>query len=97
MLSHLSLLIADEAVELLPLQAQEVLPWQQDATLGGNGTGGVDVVPSHHPDSDAGTLALQDGIWHLGDKDRWVWMLRVSWETGSSSPILPERMWKGPW
>lgn len=67
---HLSLLVADEPVELLPLQAQEVLPWQQDATLGGDGTGGVDVVPCHHPDSDPCPLALQDGIRHLGDKDR---------------------------
>ena len=69
-LSHLSLLVADEPVELLPLQAQEVLPWQQDATLGGDGTGGVDVVPRHHPDGDPRTLALQDGIGHLGDKDK---------------------------
>jgi len=70
LLSHLSLLVADEPVELLPLQAQEVLPWQQDATFGGDGTGGVDVVPRHHPDSDPGTLALRDGVWHLEDKDR---------------------------
>lgn len=70
MLSHLSLLVADEPVEFLPLQAQEILPRQQDTTLGGNGAGGVDVVPSHHPDGDPCTLALQDGVRHLGDKDR---------------------------
>lgn len=100
LLSHLSLLIADEPVELLPLQAQEVLPWQQDATLGGDGAGSVDVVPCHHPDSDPRTLALQDSVRHLGDKDRvrgdrwggcWVWQ-----KLGSSSPILPEMIRKGP-
>lgn len=64
-MSHLSLVITDQLVELFALQTQEVLARQQDATLGRYGTGGVDVVPGNHAHGDAGLLALEDGIRYL--------------------------------
>lgn len=57
-MSHLSLVITDQLVELFALQTQEVLARQQDATLGCYGTGGVDVVPGNHAHGDASPLAL---------------------------------------
>lgn len=60
--NYLAFLIADPPVELLPLQAQEVLPRLDDAALGCNGPGCVDVVPSHHADCDASTLAFADSF-----------------------------------
>lgn len=57
-MSHLSLVITDQLVELFALQTQEVLARQQDATLGRYGTGGVDVVPGNHAHGDASPLAL---------------------------------------
>lgn len=68
--SHLSLVISDLLVELFSLHAQEVLPGQQDATLGGNGTSGVDVVSSNHTYSDACTLALSDSLRYLEECQR---------------------------
>lgn len=64
-MSHLSLVVSDLLVELLALQAQKVLPGQQDATLGCDGTGSVDVVSSNHTYSDACTLALRNGRRYL--------------------------------
>lgn len=63
--SHLSLVISDLLVELFSLQAQEVLPGQQDATLCGDGTSGVDVVSGDHTYSDTCTLALRDSLGYL--------------------------------
>jgi len=63
--AHLSLVVSDLLVELFALHTQEVLPGQQDATLDGDGAGGVDVVSGHHAHSDAGTLALNDSIRYL--------------------------------
>lgn len=57
-MSHLSLVVTDQLVELFALQTQEVLARQQDATLGRYGTGGVDVVPGNHAHGDASPLAL---------------------------------------
>lgn len=62
---YLSQLIADTSVELLPLHAQEVVSGLQDTALGCDGPGGVDVVSSHHSDSDPGSLALSYGVWYL--------------------------------
>lgn len=63
--TYLPLLVADPAVELLALQAQEVLPRMDDATFDGNGPGCVDIVTGDHPDCDACPLALSDGFWDL--------------------------------
>lgn len=60
--AHLAFLIADPPVELLPLQAQEVLPRMDYATLGCDGPGGVDIIPSHHADRNACTLAFADSF-----------------------------------
>ena len=65
---HLSLLVADAPVELLAVDAQEVLPRVDDATLDGDGPGRVDVVPGHHAHRDARVLALHDGVGHLGSR-----------------------------
>lgn len=62
---HLSLLISDPPVELLPLEAEEVLSRVDDATFDGDGTRSVDVVPGDHAHGDPGSLALPDGFWHL--------------------------------
>lgn len=66
--AHLSLFVAYPSVELFPFQAQEVVSGQQDATLGGDGSGRVDVVPSHHSHRDASTLAFPDGFWDLVER-----------------------------
>lgn len=63
--AYFSQLIADTSVELLPLHAQEVVSGLQDTALGCDGPGGVDVVSSHHSNSDPGSLALSDGVWYL--------------------------------
>lgn len=63
--THLSLVISDLSVELFSLQTQEVLPGQQDATLGCDGTGSVDVVSSNHTYSDTCTLALRNSLRYL--------------------------------
>lgn len=60
--SYLAFLIADAPVEFFSLQAQEVLPWLDDATLGCDGPGRVDVVSSHHADCNASTLAFADSF-----------------------------------
>ncbi len=57
--------VSDLLVEVLPFQDKEVFPWLDYATLCGNGTGCVDVVPGHHSHSDASPLALANRIWHL--------------------------------
>lgn len=36
-----------------------------DATFSSDGPGGVNVISSHHPHSDARTLALSDGVRYL--------------------------------
>lgn len=64
-LSHLSLLVADPAVELFALQADEVISGLQDAAFGGDGASRVDVIPGHHPHRDSSALAFPDGIWDL--------------------------------
>lgn len=63
--SHLSFFVAYPPVELFALQADEVVAGLQDAALGGDGPGRVDVVARHHPHRDACALALPDGIWDL--------------------------------
>ena len=64
-MAHLSFLVPYPPVELFPLQADEVVPGQEDATLGGDGSGCADVVPSHHSHCDASALAFPDGVWDL--------------------------------
>lgn len=59
---YLAFLIADPPVELLPLQAEKVLPRLDDAALGCNGPGSVNVVPGHHADCNASTLAFSDSF-----------------------------------
>lgn len=66
--SHLSLVISDQPVEFLAFQTQEVLPRLQDATLGCNGAGGVDVVSRNHTYCDACALTLSDSFRHLRKK-----------------------------
>lgn len=63
--SHFSFFVAYPPVELFALQADEVVAGLQDAALGGDGPGRVDVVARHHPHRDACALALPDGIWDL--------------------------------
>lgn len=70
--TYLPLLVADPPVELLALQAQEVLPRVDDATLDGDGPGRVDIVTGDHADCDACSLALADGFWDLaGGPEPW--------------------------
>lgn len=64
-LNNLSELVADPSVELFALKTQEVVSRLQDATFDSNSTGSVDVVSSHHADSDPSPLALSDGLWYL--------------------------------
>lgn len=64
---YLSFLIADPPIELLPLQAQEIFPGLDDATLGCDSPGRVDIVSSHHSDCDASTLAFADSFRDLQD------------------------------
>ncbi|GBM23429.1 hypothetical protein AVEN_181555-1 [Araneus ventricosus] len=47
---------------------EEIVLRPNDAALQADGSGGVDVVSRHHPDSDARPLALFDGLWHLRTK-----------------------------
>lgn len=63
--AHLSLFVADPAVELFAVQADEVISRLEDATFSGDGSSRVDVVPSHHSHCDSSALALPDGIWDL--------------------------------
>lgn len=62
---YLSLVVPDLLVELLPLQAEEVFAGRNDATLGCDGAGSVDVVSSNHADCDACALALGDSLGYL--------------------------------
>lgn len=64
-MSDLSQFISDLSVELFALHAHKVIQRVQDATLDGDGSGGADVVSSHHADCDPGSLAHPDGLWHL--------------------------------
>ena len=65
---YLPFLVADPSVELLALEAQEVLPGVDDATLDGDGPRCVDVVTGDHADRDACSLALADGFRDLGGR-----------------------------
>lgn len=60
--THLSLVVSDLLVKLLALQTDEVLPGLNDATLGCDGAGGVNIVSSNHTYSNACTLALSDSL-----------------------------------
>ena len=40
--------VPDALVELLALHDEVAVPGPDDAALGGDGAGGVDVIPSHH-------------------------------------------------
>lgn len=62
---HLSLVVPDLLVELFSLQTQEVFAGRNDATLGRDGAGGVDVVSGDHTDRDARTLTLGDSLGYL--------------------------------
>lgn len=62
---YLSLLIPDSPVELLPIDAQEIFSGVDDAALDCDGSCGINVVSRHHTHCDPGTLAFQDGVWHL--------------------------------
>ena len=64
-MSDLSELVADPLVELFAFHTEEVLSRLQDATFDGDGSGSINVVSSHHADSDAGPLAPFDGFWYL--------------------------------
>lgn len=66
--TNLSFLIPDSSVEFLSFQAQEVLPWLDDATFGCNGSCRVDVVPCDHANCDSCTLAFPNSFWHLRDE-----------------------------
>lgn len=66
--AHLPLFIADPAVELFPLQADEVVSRLEDAAFGGDCASRVDVIPGHHSHRDSSTLAFSDGIWDLKDR-----------------------------
>lgn len=79
--SYLAFLISNSSVEFLPLQAQEVLSWLDDATLSCNSPGSVDVVSSHHTDCDASTLAFSNGFRDLGD-------IRVMGGAGKTIPYF---------
>lgn len=68
--SHLALVVSDLLVELLALQTKEVFVGKDDATLGCDGTGGVNVVSGHHTHRDACTLALGDGFRDLQGHQR---------------------------
>lgn len=63
--SNLAQLVANAPVKLPSFYAQEVFSRMDDATFGGDGSCGVDVVPGHHPHSDSSPLALPDGFRHL--------------------------------
>lgn len=66
--TDLSQLVADPSVELFAFDTQEVISRLQDATFDGNGTCSIDVVSSHHADSDPSPLALSNGFWYLSNK-----------------------------
>lgn len=55
-----------------------------DATLDGDGTGCVDIVPGDHADCDACPLALADGFWDLGGRAG-----AMGVRTTSGRPSLP--------
>lgn len=63
--SNLAQLVANATVELPSLYAQEVISGMHDATLCGDGPGGVYVVSCYHADGDSSPLALPDGFWYL--------------------------------
>lgn len=64
---YLSFLIADPPVEFFAVDAEEVFPGVDDATLDGDGPCCVDVVSGHHAHGDASTLTLLDGIRDLSN------------------------------
>lgn len=67
-LSDLSHFIVNASVELFALQTQEIISRMQNATFNGNCTGSIDIVSSHHANSDSSPLALSDGFWNLWSK-----------------------------
>lgn len=66
--AHLSFFVAYPAIELFSLQTYKVIARQEDAAFGGDGSSCVNVVPSHHAYSDAGTLTFFNRIWNLTKK-----------------------------
>lgn len=67
-LSDLSHFIVNASVELFALQTQEIISRMQNATFNGNCAGSIDIVSSHHANSDSSPLALSDGFWNLWSK-----------------------------
>lgn len=100
--AYLAFLVADAPVELLPLQAQEVLPRLDDATLGRDGPGCIDVVPGHHAHCDASTLAFADSFRDL-EETREVGASRSAAPSPHCGPcgesgwsaLLPGLQWAG--
>ena len=62
---YLIIRVLDPCVELPALHDEVPVAGLDDAALGGDGPGRVDVVARHHPDGDARALALADGLGHL--------------------------------
>ena len=58
--------ISDFLVEILSFQHEKVIIGLDDAALGGDGPGRVDVVAGDHADRDTRALALLDRGRHLG-------------------------------
>ena len=64
--AHLIICILDSGIELLSLDDERPVARLDDAALGCDGAGSVDIVASDHTHGDAGPLALFDGLGHLG-------------------------------
>lgn len=75
--NYLAFLVADPPVELLAFQAEEVLSGLDDAALGRDGPGCVDVVAGHHADRNASTLALADSFGDLEEMPQVGGAIRV--------------------
>lgn len=79
--NYLAFLVSNPSVEFLPLQAQEIFTWLDDATLSCNCPGSVDIVSSYHTDCDASTLAFANGFRDLRD-------IRMVARVGKTSPYF---------
>ena len=56
---------ANPLIEFFALENQEVVSMSQNSTFGGDTPSSVDIVSSHHSNSDSRSLTLADGVWNL--------------------------------
>lgn len=68
--THISILIPDSFIKFFSLHDNEVVGRGNDSTLCSDRASRVNIVSSHHPNSDSSILTMYNGSWNLEEADK---------------------------